>query len=52
VVLVVDDDEDLRSILVSALENLSGVRVVGAGDGVDGLQRAAQLHRVWWSSTL
>ena len=43
-VLVVDDDEDLRWMLVSALGALPGVRAVGAADGVEGLHRAGQLH--------
>jgi CheY-like chemotaxis protein len=38
------NDEALRGLFVAALAAQPGVRAVGAADGVDGLQRAAQLH--------
>jgi DNA-binding response OmpR family regulator len=42
-VLVVDDDNNLRSVLVDKL-NISGFDAVGAFNGEDGLERALNLH--------
>ena len=42
-ILVVDDDSDLNTVLVDKL-NFSGFEAFGAEDGVDGLQKALELH--------
>jgi DNA-binding response OmpR family regulator len=42
-VLVVDDDENLRSVLVDKL-NVSGFHAEGAFDGSDGLKKALETH--------
>lgn len=42
-ILIVDDDNDLNTVLVDKL-NFSGFEAIGASDGVDGLQKALELH--------
>jgi DNA-binding response OmpR family regulator len=43
IVLVVDDDENLRDVLVDKLI-ISGFGAVGAEDGEEGLKKALELH--------
>ncbi|MBN2094202.1 MAG: response regulator [Candidatus Zambryskibacteria bacterium] len=42
-VLIIDDDSNLRKVLVDKL-SLSGFKVVGAGDGEEGLNKALEIH--------
>lgn len=42
-VLVVDDDENLRTVLLDKL-NLSGFEAIGAVNGKEGLEKALKLH--------
>ena len=42
-VLVVDDDENARNVLIDALTH-QGFRTIGARDGLEGLQKARILH--------
>jgi CheY-like chemotaxis protein len=42
-ILVVDDDEDLRSMVVLVLED-AGYRVRTAGDGIDALEHLARVR--------
>lgn len=42
-VLIVDDDKNLRLVLVDKL-NISGFEAVGASDGKEGLEKAFKLH--------
>ena len=42
-VLVVDDDEGLRTVLVDKF-NISGFEAVGANDGEDGLKKALEIQ--------
>ncbi len=42
-VLVVDDDENLRTVLIDKL-SASGFEVTGASDGEEGLKAALDLH--------
>lgn len=43
-VLIVEDQEDLRSLLVDTMERLGGYRTIGAADGVAGLEAAIEHH--------
>jgi CheY-like chemotaxis protein len=42
-ILVVDDDDNLRTVLIDKLK-ISGFDVVGASDGREGLNKAFELH--------
>jgi len=42
-VLLVEDDPDLRSFLLQALAHFGGFRVVGAADGIAGLATCVEL---------
>jgi CheY-like chemotaxis protein len=42
-ILVVDDDDNLRLVLVDKL-NISGFEAVGAANGQEGLEKALELH--------
>ena len=42
-ILVVDDDDNLRSVLIDKL-NISGFEVFGASDGREGLQKSFELR--------
>lgn len=43
-VLIIDDEEDTRSIASMSLSILGGLEVVEAGSGHDGIAKAAQEH--------
>jgi two-component system chemotaxis response regulator CheY len=41
-VLIADDDEFIRRLVITTLEDVSGVRLVEAGDGVEAVEVAAR----------
>ena len=43
-ILIVDDDASIRRLIAATLEDVSGYRMSEAGDGVEAMQRARELH--------
>ena len=43
-ILIVDDDESIRRLIATTLEDVSGYRMSEAGDGVEAMRRAREVQ--------
>ena len=43
-ILIVDDDESIRRLIATTLEDVSGYRMSEAGDGEEAMSRALEVH--------
>ena len=43
-ILIVDDDPSIRRLIAATLEDVSGYRMTEAGDGLQAIERAREVH--------